>query len=413
MHTSSTSLLLGSVLALGLIGCGDSSNELELPPELDPPAESTGYFLDTYDEARTRFRGAAQALQAVLPEAEIGQIPVPSETDADLTMDWLYVPATGAPEKLLIVTSGVHGIEAFAGSAVQHMMLSEMVFDQDRTNLSLLFVHAVNPWGYRHLRRVNENNIDMNRSFAATDALFARDNANYPDVDPYLNRTTPVSMSDFDERASYVALFTIEYSNAHPDVDVYEAMLSGQWAFPAGLYYGGAAFEAQKATLEELLVEKLELHSAVFLMDLHTGFGDVAELHLFGAPDLGTQTAVDAVFAGYEIDTGDSPDFYPTYGDFILYLGELAQARDMTYVGMTMEYGTLGLGLEPGADSLGRTLLENQGHHHGYENAEAQAAVEDAFRELYYPSDPTWRTTIMSKTQDMLPVFIERFIALP
>ena len=405
--------LLAALPLVFAFACGDDVESLTLPPEFDRPASDEGYYLEAgYDEARTRFRLGAAALQEVLPEVEIGQIPVPSETDDDLTMDWLYVPATGSPEKLLIVTSGVHGIEAFAGSAVQQMMLSEIVFAQDRTHLSLLFIHAVNPWGYRHLRRVNEHNIDMNRHFAATDALFETVNEYYPVVDPDLNRTTAVTQTDFDNRGPYVAQFLIAFSAANPTADVYQAVLSGQYQYPLGLYYGGMEFEAQKATLEALLVEKLDQHEAVFLMDLHTGYGNRAQLHLFGAPDLGTPAAVESIFAGYEIDTGDSPDFYETFGDIILYLGELAAEREMTYVGMTMEYGTLGLGLEAGADSLGRTVLENQGYHHGYESEAVQADVEEAFRELYFPAASDWRETIMQSSREMLPVFIERFNAL-
>nr|MBA2540824.1 DUF2817 domain-containing protein [Deltaproteobacteria bacterium] len=117
-------------------------------------ADDTGYFLDSYDAARTRFRATAARVAATHPGAELGRYEVPSAIDQDLTTDWVYLPATGTPQRLIIVTSGVHGAEAFVGSAVQEMLMGEWLPAAKLDTTSVLFVHALNPWGYKHRRRV-------------------------------------------------------------------------------------------------------------------------------------------------------------------------------------------------------------------------------------------------------------------
>ena len=181
-----------------------------------------------------------------------------------------------------------------------------------------------------------------------------------------------------------------------------------------GIFYGGREFEPARALLDPILREAVEGHDKVFLMDFHTGFGERGKLHLFGAPNLGTPEAVNVVFEGYEIDTGEgNEDFYETEGDMILYVGQLAAEGGKTYLGMTMEYGTLDSHTDVGAlQSLVNTKLENQGFHHGYADDEVRTRVEQAFLESYFPVEAEWRRTILQQTKAMLPVLIGRFIDL-
>ena len=59
--------------------------------------------------------------------------------------------------KMLIVISGVHGVEGFTGSAVQTGLLGLNLSKPDDT--SILYVHAINPFGFSHLRRVTQENV--------------------------------------------------------------------------------------------------------------------------------------------------------------------------------------------------------------------------------------------------------------
>jgi len=117
------------------------------------------FFAPDYTTARERFRAAARRIGAglhALPLAAVGPI---GET---LTIDIAWLGPADARAALLH-TSGLHGVEAFAGSAVQHALLNDP--PAIAPGCALVLVHVLNPWGMAWLRRTNENNVDLNRNF--------------------------------------------------------------------------------------------------------------------------------------------------------------------------------------------------------------------------------------------------------
>ncbi len=407
---------LHPLLLFGLscsLACGSQSPGA-MEPEAEPPiieveASLEAYFLDSYDESRARFLSTAAALEMIYPGVELQSLPVSSNTDDDLTIDVVRIPAQREPKGVLIMTLGVHGVEAFVGSGVMQMFAAEMLPELDLETTSVLMVHAVNPWGFRHRRRVSENNVDLNRNLSTSRSLFSIVNAPYAEIDGFLNPAEPVSRASVEGALGDALRFALTQERG----ELQQAILQGQYDHPLGIFYGGEAFEPSREQLDPVFREAIEAHDNVFLMDFHTGFGERGKLHLFGAPGLGTPAAVDAVFEGYEIDTGEGDEnFYETDGDMILYVGELAAEGDKTYVGMTMEYGTLDSHTDVGAlQSLVNTKLENQGFHHGYED-DVQAQIEQTFLRSYFPVELEWRQEIMTQTRALLPVLIERFSGL-
>lgn len=397
-----------------LFGCADAERE----PIYDNEdgdcggkcdgADSTGYFLGSYDVARSRFRATAARLAASASGAEIGHYDVPSETDGDLTTDWVYVPATGTPQRLVIVTSGVHGAEAFVGSAVQEMLMTEWLPGIRRDDTSVLIVHALNPWGYKHRRRVTEQNVDLNRNLSIDPALFETANPGYRELDAFLNPSKPVSFWDVNTDIFELAAQAIK----HGQTALRDATLNGQYEFDRGIYFGGYEPVPQKASLEELFLRFIAPHRAVFLMDLHTGYGERGKLHYFG--DAGTSVeAMKKVFDGFTIDSAaTNPDFYETNGDMVKWLGQLMPA-DKIFLGTTLEYGTLdSQTLVGGIRSLQRMRLENQGFQHGFSSASVERGVLQRFSDMFDPPDATWRRTILDSTRRDVPILVGRFQSL-
>ena len=126
------------------------------------------------------------------------------------TVDVLLVTMRVQPaqvEKLnIICSSGVHGVEGYAGSAIQTWFLREILREQqkilsnpdkpcDKSNWDtrqIMLIHAVNPFGMRVSRRFNENNCDLNRNALTSDELRqaqARDPTltGYPQLDYLFN----------------------------------------------------------------------------------------------------------------------------------------------------------------------------------------------------------------------------------
>ena len=131
------------------------------------------YYQDSYLECRAAFREKAAKLKSQFDSVETFPVEVKSNTDKDLTIDVCYVPATGKKTRLLILTSGIHGIEGYVGSAVQQMVMEEFIKPELLSGTGVLFVHAMNPYGFKYSRRVTENNVDLNRNSDIDSSLFA------------------------------------------------------------------------------------------------------------------------------------------------------------------------------------------------------------------------------------------------
>jgi hypothetical protein len=410
---------LSTTLAIALSGCAadeghepvyDNEETSDCGGKCDG-ADGTGYFLSSYDSNRARFRATSKDIAATHAKSEIGSYAVPSATDSDLTIDYLYLPAKGTPQKLVIYTSGVHGAEAFVGSAVQEMLMKQWLPKADLTSTSVLFVHSLNPWGHRHKRRVTEHNIDLNRNLSVDPGLFQTPNADYGKLDAFLNPTHPVSLWDVNTDIVELGAELV----SHGQTVLRNATLVGQYEYDKGIYFGGRAPVPQKADLEALIRRVSEPHDAVFLMDLHTGYGARGVLHYFGdaGPRAGAGEAMKTVFEGYPIDSAETnPDFYETDGDMVVWMGGIIPDTK-TYIGTTLEYGTLdSQTLLGGVRSLQRMRLENQGFHHGFASESAKRGVLQRFSDMFNPPDSKWRKQIIETTIKAVPVLVGRFQAL-
>src|SRR6185436_8095193 len=83
-----------------------------------------------------------------------------------LAMD---VSRLGPPDarSVLVLTSAYHGVEGFCGSGVPVSLLGDAGFRAavQRTGVAVLFVHALNPYGFSWWRRTTHENVDLNRNF--------------------------------------------------------------------------------------------------------------------------------------------------------------------------------------------------------------------------------------------------------
>ena len=119
-------------------------------------------FSPDYATARARFRAAAEAKGWVLQA-----LPIAAEgpRGIELTIDVARLGPEN-PRRVVVVSSGTHGVEGYFGSAVQLALLEGAWADVDLPDdTGLLLVHAVNPYGFAWNRRVNEDNVDLNRNF--------------------------------------------------------------------------------------------------------------------------------------------------------------------------------------------------------------------------------------------------------
>src|SRR5262245_51861281 len=110
------------------------------------------YFAADYAAARRRFQHFATAagftLQAHAHELQRGPEGEVLATDV----------ARRGPKDArftLLLSSGTHGAEGFCGSGCQNALLDSGLLRALPADMAVVMVHAINPFGFAHLRRVN------------------------------------------------------------------------------------------------------------------------------------------------------------------------------------------------------------------------------------------------------------------
>ncbi len=380
-------------------------------PKLPAQPEAVAYFLKSYADARAAFRAKAAAWTNACPGAFLAALPVPSRAQEDLTVDALYLPAQSAKRRLLVLSSGVHGVEGFAGSAVQRMFMDDFLSKDLLDSTGVLIVHALNPYGFDHVRRVTEGNVDLNRNCAADARLYATKNAGYRALVDVLEPSSRAATRSAGNLFFHLRLGAHVLRDSLPALR--QAVGQGQYEFPDGLLYGGRELEPPIRAVAPVLAAVMADYPLVLNIDLHTGYGERGQLHLFPNPerDPRKRALVESLFAPHKIDWGESGDFYEVTGEFSSFLGTLAPRA--TYLPMTFEYGTLSSSPPGEMKTLQILRLENQGAHHGYASSADETRIRGAFRELFYPSSPVWRTKVIQDTRTLLRTVLPRFEAMP
>ncbi len=377
-------------------------------PKIAPDRAAVDYFLDSFEASRDAFRKKAETLKGTYRDASLTSIPVVGKIDRDLTVDVLYIPAQKAKKRLLVMSSGVHGVEGFTGSAVQRMFLDEFVTPHLLENTGVLIIHTLNPYGFKHVRRFTEDNVDLNRNCDTDPRLFTTRNTNYSSLVDFINPQSTVAT-----RSAGNIFFHIKAAAQIMQTStkvLRQAVMQGQYEFPKGLFFGGSDFEPQIRALVPLIKPILNDYPIVMNIDLHTGHGQRGVLHLFPNPmkEGPARSMIEKIFAGSHVDWGDSADFYTVTGEFSTFLGKLMTSG--TYLPMTFEYGTFDSQTTMGSiKSLHIAILENQGTQYGYASAGDEIRVKANFRELFYPSSPAWRTKVIHDSRVLLKTSLTNF----
>ncbi len=265
-------LALIVVAALGVaVALWRFANYAPADPAIAPDAAAQALFIDDYAGARQAFLAEGDALAARFQRVERFAIPVASAQTDGLFVDGLYVPAQQSPQRLIIMSSGVHGVEGPAGSAVTRLFMQEFMGEAALADTGVLLLHAINPYGFARQRRFTEQNVDMNRNAAQTNALYLTDNAGYPLVDSLINPTQPADLGAVQHRL--FLLRAVGMIGQHGMGPLRQAVLQGQYAFPKGIYYGGSALAPQFEALAPRLRAIMNAYPVSMSIDLHTGYG--------------------------------------------------------------------------------------------------------------------------------------------
>ena len=350
------------------------SSALSTPPSDRPLPRATvsgnACFSPDYVTARDRFRAAAGRAGAALESLPLA---APGPRGESLTIDIARL-GPRHPRRAVLHISGVHGVEAFAGSAAQLALLdAPPALPADGV---LILVHALNPWGMAWLRRTNEHNVDLNRNFHPDSSTWTGAPPLYNRLDPLLNPATPPSRDAFVLRMGLCSL-------RHGTRAVRQAIAHGQHRYPHGLFYGGASLQPGPAAFSAWLTANLGGLQSLFVIDMHTGLGPHATDTLIAeADDAATAERLGQALRRRILGTAGMPAAYTVRGS-------LGAALPRLLPGVRVSFLLQEIGTWSPLRVLHALREENRWHHYG--DGSIDHPAKRCLLEALCPAAASWR----------------------
>ena len=328
----------------------------------------------TYPIARAAFLAAAEAAGAAVdtfehllrgPEGEPLGIDVAELGPRDAST-------------VVLVVSATHGVEGYCGSALQTHWLAHHAGDRP-AGLRVVNVHALNPFGMAWVRRVNEDNVDLNRNFVDWSQP-APDNTEY---DGIAADVVPDDWSAESQQRTLEALLALVGQWGFPKM---QAVVSGgQYTHPKGVFYGGTGPVWSHRWLRQWCAANLTHARRVVIIDLHTGLGEWGHGELIGSAAAGDPLFDRAVALwpdAVSMLSGDSVSAVLA-GDWLNVADQLAPHAEVTPI--CIEYGTV-----DGITVLQSLRADAWLHGHGDPAGPDGPAVRAQVRAAFADDDPAW-----------------------
>ena len=359
-------------------------------------------FFDEYDEVRAHFLDTVKAFEDAGVEYELDSYEIDYEDG--LYIDSLYLPSKEEQTNLVVLTTGVHGMEGYIGSVMLDVFWQEVYPDLDKDDTGILVIANVNPYGMKYHRRYNENNVDLNRNFIIDwNDWDMSVNKEYPKVESLLSPKKSMKNAFWHEVGFYGSLVKNVVSEGANTIS--DALLGGQYEYPQGVYFGGLGDQESTTYLKGVFEKTLQgAYENIVHIDVHSGYGPRYNMVIFNSVYETMNEAETKALFGYDnVISYDSESFYATTGDTTDFYYRLKDkmGADTELFSTCFEFGTIGDSFLDSVISMKYTVEENQNHWYPTKNKTMQEIVKERYQELFYPTEKEWREkTVADFAQD-------------
>lgn len=359
-------------------------------------ADSYAYsevFFDEYDEVREHLLETVDNLKNQGIQTDLYSQCIDEEED--LYIDTIYLPSNAEQKNLVVLTTGVHGIEGYIGSVMLDVFWQEIYPELNKDNTGVLIIANVNPYGMKYHRRYNENNVDLNRNFILDWNTFDTTvNKDYPKVDKFLGPQKNMGNAFWHEAGFYASMVKEVVVNGADSIS--NALLGGQYEYPQGVYYGGAGDEQSTTYVKDVFEWTLGdgNYENIVHIDVHSGYGPRYNMVIFNSIYETMNEAETKALFGYDnVISYDSESFYATTGDTTDFYYRLKEqmGSDTTLFSTCFEFGTIGDSFLDSIISMKYTIDENQNHWYPTTDKIMNEIVKERYQELFYPTEMEWR----------------------
>ena len=356
-------------------------------------------FSGSYAQARVKFLEAAAI--AGLPVQSHAH-PLKGRDGEDLAMEVARDGPVDA-QNVLIVSSACHGVEGYCGSGVQVHALhdAEWLEKARASGTAVVYIHALNPYGFSHIRRTTHENVDLNRNFQDFTKPLP-DNAAYRALQHLiLPEQWPPNAANQASVADFIA--------ANGEAAYQSAITQGQHEFADGLFYGGTSATWSNQTLRSVLRQHAAQARRVAWIDLHTGLGVSGHgERIWAGKDDAVAIARARVWWGgknHEVDGNAATPITSIYDGSstsafltgLMWHAIGQEAPQAEYTGIAMEYGTV-----PVLDVITALRAEHWLNNHPEAPAELAKQIKAQMLAAFYTDTDLWRGQIISQARQAL-----------
>ena len=354
---------------------------------------STQYFHRSYVAVRGAFRDAVTTLGGkVVTCAHPGSGP----RGEPLATDVARLGGREASRVLFLVT-GTHGVEGYCGAGSLIAWLNGDGPKRVPDQVAVVPVNLINPHGAAWLRRVNENNVDINRNFVDHERPY-RPNPEYEALHDalLLAGLDPDCIETANRRVA-------DYRRQHGDA-AYMRAFGGQHSHPRGVLFGGREPEWSQRLIRTLWREHAGAASHAALIDFHSGMGPYG----YGMPiapyrpdDAAFERARDwygdALISMYALDKPDGE----TDGD-ALTGGAMIEAfaaglPDTVTTAIALEFGTY-----PFDDCIPAMRADAWLHEFGQPDSPLGRQIARDWLEKFFPDDEDWQYMVRWRSRQVI-----------
>jgi hypothetical protein len=345
-------------------------------------------FAADYSDARTRFLAAAKDARARITSY---QHPLRGPRNEKLFTDVARVGPDKAA-RLFVTMSATHGVEGFCGSGCQVATFGAFAPGDLPADTALVQIHAINPHGFAWLRRVTEDNVDLNRNFVPHGSVPYPVNAGYEEL---ASAIAPAEWTGPVRQAADARL--LSYGQQNGLAKLQWALTGGQYSHPHGIFFGGHAPTWSNRTLTAIVREHLEDARSIGFLDYHTGLGPygvgevIAALPL-ASPGAGRTRAI----LGAEVTSPDDGTSSSAQLTGVNQPAIEAMLDGTAFFGCALEYGT-----SPVPDVLNALRADAWLHTHGDLDSPEAKAIKAEVRRAFYPDADDWRRMVWSRAEDV------------
>ena len=349
------------------------------------------FFPETYHSSRSYFIDQLEVIKSYWPDAVLKRHII--DPEEDLSIDWIDADPAREKGKLFLITTGLHGVEGYVGAAMMDLFIKEFIPLIDSEQVSIILVHALNPWGMAQKRRFNANNVDLNRNYMSSDDEFeVVFNPNYLKLDQVLNPQKP--LAPFWRQDPAFLINVLRNIIRYGVLSLREAVLLGQQSNPAGLYFSGREYQKETIWFRNFVPDLFTHYQHTVHLDMHTGYGPSDQMSIVISPSEGRSSQ--EVMKDYDyplVFKADPEQFYEMQGDMVdwIYQYQKTNFPDVRLFSAACEFGTRGAGVIKEALSLRTMIYINQADQQGSTSERVEQRIHDQFVEMFFPSSHAWR----------------------